>query len=106
LEALLTAYLDSDDLATKGLPTVQFIAEALHVSPNYLSSLLTTLTGKSTQHHIQDMLIERAKVKLSTTDLSISEIAYELGFGYPQTFSKLFKARTLSTPLAFRQAFN
>ncbi len=106
LEELLTDYFNSDALVKKGLPTVQFIAESLRLSPNYLSSLLSMLSGRSTQQHIQDKLVEKAKEKLSTTDLSVSEIAYELGFDYPQTFSKLFKAKTQYSPLAFRQSFN
>jgi AraC family transcriptional regulator, transcriptional activator of pobA len=68
--------------------------------------LLKTLTGQSTQQHIHGKLIEIAKEKLSTTNLSVSEIAYELGFEYPQSFSKLFKTKTNLSPLAFRQSFN
>jgi len=85
---------------------VKFISDELHVSPNYLSGLLKVLTGRSTQQHIQDKIIETAKEKLSTSDLSISEIAYELGFGYPQSFIKLFKTKTHLTPLEYRQSFN
>lgn len=88
------------------MPTVQFIAEALHISPNYLSRLLKILTGQSTQQFIHDKLIELAKEKLSTTDLSVNEIAYELGFEYPQSFSKLFKSKTNLSPLEFRSSFN
>ncbi|GAB4019347.1 helix-turn-helix domain-containing protein [Spirosoma koreense] len=106
LEALLTEYFSSDTLPEKGLPTVQYIADALHVSPNYLSGLLKILTGQSTQQHIHDKLIEKAKEKLSTTDLSISEIAYELGFEHSQSFSKLFRNKTNYSPLEFRQSFN
>jgi len=106
LEGLLTSYFNSDALLKKGLPTVQYIAETLNVSPNYLSGLLKMLTGRSTLQHIQDKLIDKAKEKLSTTVLSVSEIAYELGFDYPQSFSKLFKAKTNLSPLEFRQSFN
>jgi AraC family transcriptional regulator, transcriptional activator of pobA len=88
------------------LPSVQFVADKLNVSPNYLSGVLKTLTGQSTQQHIHEKLIERAKEKLSTTDLSISEIAYELGFEHSQSFSKLFKTKTNFSPLEFRQTFN
>lgn len=105
LEKLLSDYLNSDDLITKGLPTVQYISDNLNVSPTYLRSLLKTLTGQSTQQHIHDKLIEKAKEKLSTTDLSISEIAYELGFEHLQSFSKLFKTKTKQSPLEFRQSF-
>jgi len=106
LEDMLTEYFNSNDLTKKGLPTVHYIAETLRVSPGYLSGLLKVLTGQSTQHHIHDKLIEKAKEKLSVTDLSVSEIAYELGFEHPQSFSKLFKTKTNLSPLEFRQSFN
>lgn len=106
LEQILADYFDSDDLITKGLPTVQQIADELHLSPNYLSSLLKVLTGQTTQQHIHNKLIEKAKEKLSTTDLSITEIAYELGFEHSQSFSKLFKSKTNLSPSGFRQSFN
>jgi len=106
LEDTLTAYFNSEALAKKGLPTVQYIADTLNVSPGYLSGMLKTLTGQSTQQHIHDKLIERAKEKLSTTGLSVSEIAYELGFEHPQSFSKLFKTKTNVSPLEFRHSFN
>ena len=85
---------------------MQSVSTALNVSPNYLSGLLKVLTGQSTQQHIHDKLIEKAKEKLSTTDLSVSEIAYELGFEHPQSFNKLFKKKTHLTPVEFKQSFN
>jgi len=106
LETLLTEYFGNDELLSKGLPTVQFISESLKISPNYLRGLLKVLTGQSTQQHIHERLIEKAKEKLSTTSLSVSEIAYELGFEHPQSFSKLFKTKTKLSPLEFRQSFN
>jgi AraC-like DNA-binding protein len=106
LEVILADYFGSDALQNNGLPTVQFVADALNVSPNYLSGLLKTLTGQSTQQHIHDKLIEKAKEQLSTTNLSISEIAYGLGFEHSQSFSKLFKTKTNLSPLEFRQSFN
>lgn len=106
LENMLEEYFNSDDLANKGLPSVQYIAGSLNVSPNYLSELLKVLTGQSTQQHIHDKLIEKAKEKLSTTDLSVSEIAYELGFEHPQSFSKLFRTKTKLSPSEFRASFN
>ncbi|MGN6492903.1 MAG: helix-turn-helix domain-containing protein [Agriterribacter sp.] len=105
LENVLNEYFDNDDLINKGLPTAQYIAGLLNISPNYLGSLLKTLTGQSTQQHIHDKLIDKAKEKLSTTNLSVSEIAYELGFEHPQSFSKLFKTKTNQSPLEFRQSF-
>jgi len=106
LENLLADYFNSDNLITKGLPTVQSVANELNVSSNYLSGLLKTLTGQSTQQHIHNKLIEKAKEKLSTTDLSISEIAYELGFEHLPSFSKLFKMKTKLSPIEFRTSFN
>lgn len=106
LENLLQECFDTEALLENGLPTVQYISGALNVSPSYLSSLLKALTGQSTQQHIHDKLIERAKEKLSTTSLSVSEIAYELGFEHPQSFSKLFKAKTNLSPSVFRQLFD
>lgn len=106
LEELLADYFNQDTLITQGLPTVQYIADSLNVSPNYLSGLLTVLTGQSTQQHIHNKLIEKAKEKLSTTELSVSEIAYELGFEHSQSFSKLFKTKTNLSPLEFRQSFH
>jgi AraC-like DNA-binding protein len=106
LEEILTQYFNGKDLLEKGLPSVGFIAETLNLSPNYLSNLLKSLTGQSTQQHIQNKLIEKAKEKLTTTSLSVSEIAYQLGFEYPQTFGNLFKKKTNFSPLEFRQSFN
>ncbi|PZU78045.1 MAG: AraC family transcriptional regulator, partial [Chryseobacterium sp.] len=91
---------------SKGLPSVQFVADSLHISVKYLGSLLKQLTGQTTQQHIHEKLIEKAKEKLSTTGLSVSEIAYELGFEHSQSFSKLFKSKTNQSPLEFRAAFN
>lgn len=105
LEKVLNDYLNSAEPATKGLPTVNYIATLLHISPKYLSSLLRAHTGQNTQHYIHEKLIERAKEKISTSDLSISEIAYELGFEHLQSFSRLFKSKTSVSPLAFRNSF-
>jgi len=106
LESLLVGYFKDESLIQKGMPTVQFIAESLNISPNYLSRLLRSLTGQSTRQFIHDKVIEIAKEKLSTTDLSVNEIAYDLGFEHPQSFSKLFKNKTNVSPLQFRQSFN
>lgn len=106
LEQLLNNYFESDELAKSGLPTVQYISDKLNISPNYLRSLLKLLTGQSTQQHIHNKLIDVAKEKLSGTNLSVSEIAYGLGFEHPQSFSKLFRLKAKCSPLAFRQSFN
>ncbi|MEO1624265.1 MAG: helix-turn-helix transcriptional regulator [Bacteroidota bacterium] len=106
LEGLLDDHFAAESMAELGLPSVQEVAQHLHLTPDYLSSMLKSLTGQTTQQHIHNKLIEVAKVKLSTTTLSVSEIAYELGFGHPQSFSKLFKSKTSKTPLEFRTGFN
>ncbi|OAB81449.1 helix-turn-helix domain-containing protein [Cochleicola gelatinilyticus] len=104
LEQLLTEYFDGD-LISEGVPTVHEIAEKLQLTPDYLSRLLKNLTGQNTQQHIHDKLIAKAKEKLSTTHLSVSEIAYELGFEHSQSFSKLFKNKVKVSPLKFRASF-
>lgn len=106
LENVLDTYFNSDDLTQKGLPTVAYVAGELNVSPNYLSSLLKMLTGQNAQQHLHSKLIEVAKQKLTGTDLSISEIAFALGFEHSQSFSKLFKSKTEISPLEFRGRFN
>jgi AraC-like DNA-binding protein len=106
LENILTEYFNSDALAKNGLPSVQYIAQTLNMSPNYLGALLKNLTGQNTQQHIHNKVIEKAKEKLSTTSLSVSEIAYELGFEHIQSFSKLFKTKSGLSPLKFRAEFN
>jgi len=106
IEELLNDYFNSVNLSENGLPSVQYIAEKLHISPNYLSNLLKLHTGQSTQQHIHNKLIEKSKEKLSTTNLTVSEIAYELGFEHPQSFSKFFKTKTAQSPLEFRNSFN
>lgn len=105
LEKALTHYLASGQPATLGVPTVQHLADLLHVSPKYLSSLLRLHTGQNAQHYIHEKLIERAKERLSTSALSVGEIAFELGFEHVQSLSRLFKAKTQLSPLAFRQQF-
>lgn len=106
LETVLNTYFDSADQMNRGLPSVRYVADQLNLSPKYLSNLLRELTGQNTQQHIHDKLIERAKEKLVTTNMTISEIAYELGFEHLPSFSKLFKTRTNLSPLAFRASFN
>lgn len=105
MEKILSDYITNKAIE-QGIPTVQFVSEALSVSPGYLSGVLKSITGESTQQHIHNKLISVAKEKLSTTTLTVSEIAYELGFEHPQGFSKLFKNKTNSTPLEFRRSFN
>jgi AraC-like DNA-binding protein len=106
VETLLNDYFNSPDLIERGLPTVRYVAEYLRLSPKYLSNLLRVVTGQNTQQHIHAKLIAKAKEKLSTTTLTVSEIAYELGFEHLPSFSKLFKTKTNLSPLAFRASFN
>jgi AraC family transcriptional activator of pobA len=106
LDDILSAYFEDGSMTKYGLPTVQYVAETLNMSPSYLTGLLKVLTGQSTQQHIHDKLIERAKEKLSLTERSVSEIAYELGFEHPQSFSKLFRSKTKLSPMEFRASFN
>jgi len=106
LEELLDGYFSKENPVIKGLPTVQYLSENLNVSPSYLSDLLRSLTGQNAQQHIHQKLIEKAKERLSGTNLSVSEVAYGLGFEHPQSFNKLFKAKTKLSPLAFRRSFN
>jgi len=89
-----------------GIPTVPEVAKHLQVSPRYLTDMLKTLTGQSAQQHIHDRLIEKAKETLSTTRLTVAEIAYQLGFEHPQSFNKLFKRHTNLSPTTFRKSFN
>lgn len=106
LDDILNAYFEDGSMTKNGLPTVQYVAETLNMSPSYLTGLLKVLTGQSTQQHIHDKLIERAKEKLSLTECSVSEIAYELGFEHPQSFSKLFRSKTKLSPMEFRASFS
>lgn len=106
LEEILEDYFNNERSVNQGIPTVQYLSGQLNISPSYLSDMLRSLTGQNTQQHIHHKLIEKAKEKLSTTSLTVSEVAYELGFEHPQSFSKLFKVKTNQSPLKFRQSFN
>ncbi|WP_461449532.1 helix-turn-helix domain-containing protein [Mucilaginibacter sp.] len=106
LEDILDNYFNSERSLSQGIPTVQYLSDHLNISPSYLSDMLRSLTGQSAQQHIHAKLIDKAKVKLSTSSLSVSEIAYELGFEHPQSFNKLFKTKTNLSPLEFRRTFN
>ncbi len=103
-ERILDNYFANN--ADMTLPTVEKLASELNVSSSYLSDMLRSLTGQNTQQHIHNKLIERAKEILITTDLTVSEIAYQLGFEYSQSFSKLFKSKTNLTPIEYRHSYN
>jgi AraC family transcriptional regulator, transcriptional activator of pobA len=106
VEDILHGYFRSPHAQKQGLPTVQSLSTQLHVSASYLSDMLRSLTGQNAQQHIHNHLIEKAKEQLSTSQASISEIAYDLGFEHPQSFSKLFKLKTSMSHLDFRRSFN
>jgi AraC-like DNA-binding protein len=102
IERLLKNHFAQKILKEKGLPTVKYLAEQVHLSPSYLSDLLKKETGKNAQEHIHFYLIEEAKNYLLNSDKNINEIAYNLGFEYPQYFNKLFRQKTGKTPTEYR----
>ena len=106
MENLLNDYFNNTETLKSGLPTVEYLANQLNFSANYLSDILRLLTGQNAQQHIHEKLIEKAKEKLLTTNLSVNEIAYELGFEQSQSFNRLFKKKTEMSPLKYRQSFN
>ena len=106
LENLLDDYFNSEKPLENGLPTVQFVADELQLSSRYLSDLLRSVSGQNTQQFIHDKLIEKAKEYIAKGTLSISEIAYKLGFEHPQSFNKLFKKKTNISPVSFQELFN
>lgn len=103
VELLLRNYYKSGQLAEQGLPSVQFLANQIHLSPNYLSDLLRKETGRSAKDHINDFLVEKAKTLLMSTNDTVSEIAFNLGFNYPHYFGRLFKTKTGLTPQQYRE---
>ncbi len=106
MDQLLNEFFEQEQTQKNGIPSVDLLAKKLNLSSYYLSDMLRSLTGQSAQQHIQDKLIEKAKEYLSLTNLSVAEIAYRLGFEYPQSFNKLFKKKLNLSPLEFRQTFN
>jgi AraC-like DNA-binding protein len=101
-EKYLESCFSSAKLAENGIPTITQCGEALNMSGSYLSDLLKLETGKSAKGHIHSYLIEKAKISLLNSTSAISEIAFSLGFEYPQHFSKLFKSKTGKSPSAYR----
>jgi AraC-like DNA-binding protein len=102
IENLLTQYFADNKINEQGLPTVKYLANKVHLSPSYLSDLLKKETGKNAQEHIHFYLIEEAKNILLNSEKNINEIAFDLGFEYPQYFNKLFKKKTGKTPMEYR----
>lgn len=105
-EQLLKDYYKKEKQLEFGIPSVQYCGKAMNMSPKYLSDLLRKETGQSTQDHIHQYIIEKAKNRLLNSKESASEIAYALGFEYPQYFSKIFKKKTTMSPNEFRQSLN
>ena len=101
----LNRYFNSEKLANEGIPSVEYFAGQLNISSSYLSDMLKFLTGKTTKEHIHFKLIERAKERLLATDQTAAEIAYSIGFEYPQYFNRLFKEKTGMTPKEYRKGF-
>lgn len=101
-EELLDNYFDSNAPQQSGLPTVKYFAEKVHLSPNYFGDLISKQTGKTVTEHIHSRLMEQAKELLLSTSMSMSEIAYSLGFQYPQHMSRMFKRVVGCTPNEFR----
>jgi len=106
LDKILNDYFNDKTALVQGLPSVQFLAGELNISPKYLGDMLRALTGHNTQQHIHMKLIEKAKEVLTISDLTVGEIAFQLGFEHPQSFSKLFKSKTNLSPLEFRASYN
>ncbi|MBT3029454.1 MAG: helix-turn-helix transcriptional regulator [Candidatus Thiodiazotropha sp. (ex Ctena orbiculata)] len=102
-ENLLRDYFNSEQPLDLGVPSVKYCGERLNMSPSYLSDLLKKETGRTAQQHIQDTVIDKAKNLLLSTNEQVSQIAYGLGFDYPQHFSKLFKSRTGMSPAEYRR---
>jgi AraC family transcriptional activator of pobA len=98
--------LENSINSEQGIPAVHSIAEQMSISSSYLSDMLRVLTGQNAQQHIHEKLIEKAKEQLTTTNLSVAEIAYKLGFEHSQSLSRLFKTKTSMSPLEFRASFN
>lgn len=105
-ELLLADYFEEGTGLNKGLPTVQYFADKMNISAHYLSDMLKALTGLNAQQHVHEKLINRAKSLIASTSLTISEIAYQIGFEHPQSFHKLFKTKTGQSPKDYKNSFN
>ncbi|MEQ9307408.1 MAG: helix-turn-helix domain-containing protein [Marinoscillum sp.] len=103
-EELMNGYFNSEKPYSLGLPSVAYFADELHLSANYFGDVVKKETGKSAQEYIQNKLIEIAKDKIFDPEKSVKEIAFEMGFKYPQHFSRLFKKKVGLTPGEFRDS--
>jgi len=103
VERLIRTYYEDGKQLTTGTPSIQFLAEQVNLSANYLSDLLKKETGRNTKEHINLFVVEKAKTSLLNTQSNVSEIAYDLGFNYPHYFSRMFKKETGLTPQEYRE---
>lgn len=106
LDQIISDFLDNDNALIQSVPSISYLAEQIGVSQRYLSDMLQSLTGMNSQQYLQSKMIEKARILLSTTPLTVGEIAYKMGFEHPQSFSKFFKKQTELSPIAFRNSFN
>ncbi len=106
INTLLADYFAGAQTSTEGLPSVAYLAGKMNLSDSYLSDLLKSLTGLNAQQHIQQYIVDEAKTLLAQTNLTVGEIGYKLGFGFPQSFSRLFKSKTKLTPVQYRKSFS
>ena len=102
----LKDYHQSNRIKEEGIPSIQYIADHVNLSPSYLSDLLKKETGRTAKDHINDFIIEKAKDLLLSSSQTVSEIAFELGFNYPHYFSRLFKSKTGQSPNQYRIQLN
>ena len=105
-ERFLESYFNNGKALSEGAPTVKALADHLAISPGYLSDMLRSQTGLNAQQHIHQKLIEKAKIYLAGGRMSIAEIAFQLGFEHPQSFSKVFKKKTSLSPFAYQRSLN
>jgi len=101
-ESKLKNYVNSEYISEKGIPSINYFGEALNMSPSYLSDLLKKETGKSIKEHINDLILDKAKSSLLSSNSTVSEIAFKFGFKYTQSFSRFFKNKTGLSPNEYR----
>ncbi len=105
-ESILDDYINHRETLRHGFPTVQYLSDKLNISSGYLSDMLRSLIGQNARQYIRSKIIEKAKELLTGTGLTVAEIAYELGFEHPQSFSKMFRLRTGLSPVEFRNSYD
>ena len=106
LDSVLNAYFDNGLQERQGIPSVQYCAGEVCLSPNYFGDLIKRETGRTATEYIRNFIIDRAKTLLSEGELSISEVAYALGFRYPHHMTRVFKKVTGCTPNEYKTNYN